>query len=378
MEQATTQDGTPGFLSKFKVELATDDWAQFHWRLGLRRIPAVLILLTAAGACHAISVGVLAAGTALSVGFAPAHPIGNSRTLAMTATACAMTVCGFVGIVTGNSYPLALAGAALGGFVFAYLALGNEDTGWIAMQGVLAFLIGAYYPGSWALAGGRAGCILLGGTVQTLSLSLIWHLEGIGHRGAEPAEAIAAAPIKNSQWLEFLSIKPLSWPVLRFSLRVAATLALAVELDHLLQLKNGYWLPMTTLVVLKPDFSHTYSGAIQRVVGTLAGVVLASLITKLLHPNQWVLIGMVAAFCWSTFSTQKVNAVMFSTSLTVFVVLLIALTGLPESEVVWHRFINTLMGCTLALTSYFAGIFMVHRAFNHAPEAMAAGSSARR
>jgi hypothetical protein len=364
--KAKTQDLTSESLPKLKVDLAAVDWTQFYGKLGARRLPAILILLTVSGACHEVAAGVLAAGSALSVGFAPAHPVGNSRTLAMVAAAGTMTICGFAGIVIGNFYPLSLAFTALSGFVFAYLTLENEDIGWIGMQGVIAFLIAAYYPGSWALAGERAGCILTGGLAQALCLLLIWHWEGLGNLGAEPTsastEAAALTSTQRPELLRLLRIDRFSWLTLRFTLRVAITLSFAVELDHLLKLKNGYWLPMTTLVVLKPDFNHTYSGGIQRVAGTLAGVILASLITKILYPNQLVLIGLVGAFCWATFSIQKANAVMFSASLTVFVVLLIALTGLPESDVVWHRFTNTFLGCTLALTSYFAGVFTVRRA----------------
>ena len=135
---------------------------------------------------------------------------------------------------------------------------------------------------------------------------------------------------------------------------------MAVELDHLLKLKDGYWLPMTTLIVLKPDFLRTYTGGIQRVAGTLAGVVFASLLTAMLRPGSIVLIALITVLGWVTFSYQKVNAVIFSAALTSYVVFLIAITGLPESTVVWHRLINTALGCMLALASHFLGFFIVH------------------
>jgi uncharacterized membrane protein YccC len=66
------------------------------------------------------------------------------------------------------------------------------------------------------------------------------------------------------------------------------------------------------------------------------------------------------ATCWLTFSAQKVNAVIFSGALTSCAIFLIAVTGLPESTVTWHRFINTALGCALALTSHFVGFFIIH------------------
>ena len=43
---------------------------------------------------------------------------------------------------------------------------------------------------------------------------------------------------------------------------------------------RGYWVPLTVLVVLRPDFASTFQRAIMRVVGTVIGLLLA---TELLH-----------------------------------------------------------------------------------------------
>ncbi len=354
-------------FSKFKVDLAATDWKQFHWQLGLRRIPAIVLLLIVGECIGQVAAGVVAAGAALSVGFAPARPVLGSRLLAMIATAICMALCGFAGILAGNSYLFTLLFAAVGGLAFAYLALGNDDTGWIAMQGLIAFLIAAYYPGTVTQGLERAGCILLGGLAQALILALVWRAEGLGSSGPEVPSAATGANTGNEGGARALFKKTaFSSLLLRFGLRVLLTLTLAVTLDHWLRLQNGYWLPMTTLIVLKPDFARTYSGAVQRVAGTLAGVVLASLITKLFAPGHAVIITLVPIFAWATFSAQKANPILFSAALTLFVILLIALTGLPESDLIWHRFLNTILGCALALGSYLAGVFSLRRYLSRA------------
>ena len=42
---------------------------------------------------------------------------------------------------------------------------------------------------------------------------------------------------------------------------------------------NGYWIPMTALLVLRPGLSDTASRAIARTIGTLAGAVLGQLLS---------------------------------------------------------------------------------------------------
>jgi uncharacterized membrane protein YccC len=263
--------------------------------------------------------------------------------------------------LAGNSYAVTILLAAAGGFACGFLALANEDWGWVAMQGIIALIIGTSYPSSWPLAAERAACICIGGVTQTLSVLFIWRLEGISKTGPEIGVAGPAGDSEYEKWPDLFR-KAMSSPVsFRFGLRVAITLCLALELDHLLKLQNGYWLPMTTLIVLKPDFDRTYTGGIQRVAGTLAGVICASLVTALLHPGIVILLALVLATGWLAFSSQKVNPVIFSAALTFFAVLLIAIAGSPESRVAWHRFINTLSGCALALVSHFVGFFILHR-----------------
>jgi uncharacterized membrane protein YccC len=46
---------------------------------------------------------------------------------------------------------------------------------------------------------------------------------------------------------------------------------------------------------------------------------------------------------------QRVSYAIFSFGITATVVLLLALTGLPEPEAAWRRILATLIGATLAI-----------------------------
>ena len=130
---------------------------------------------------------------------------------------------------------------------------------------------------------------------------------------------------------------------------------LAVVVSRSLHQINSYWLPMTALIVTKPDFYRTYTSSLGRVFGTFAGIGVASLLTHAFHPGLPVLVGLVLAFAWATFAWQKVNYALFSCALTAFIVFLVAIAGLPETAVTANRLLDTALGTLIALGSRAIG-----------------------
>ena len=358
-----------GPLSQVDLELKRVDWSKCQWRIALRRVPAITLLLLVGVMYNQPAAGVLAAGAALSVGFSGMRQLSHSRLQAMLATTLVMAVSTLAGCLIGEFQPALLPATFLFGFASGLLAVVDEDAGWITMQGAIAYLIASAFPSALGDALLRAAFIALGGIAQAFCILLIWRCEGIGRFGPETEPANSPGGT-GSRFLELWShiIHPAAESTMaystlafRFAVRVGLTLALAVELDRLLQLKNGYWLPMTTLVVLKPDFTHTYTNGVQRTAGTLVGVIAASAIAHFLRPENYTLIALVTVLTFCTFAFQKANPVIFSAALTSFAVFMIAVTGLPEAGVMWHRFLNTALGCALALVSYSIGLYFLRR-----------------
>ena len=71
----------------------------------------------------------------------------------------------------------------------------------------------------------------------------------------------------------------------RHAIRLAAALAVASVLVTVLPLERGYWVALSTLVVLRPDYSGTMSRGIERILGTLVGSVAATVIAAELRPG---------------------------------------------------------------------------------------------
>ena len=135
-------------------------------------------------------------------------------------------------------------------------------------------------------------------------------------------------------------------------MRQGATLGLGAELARLLVLPNGYWVPMTALLVLKPDFRQTFHRGLERVVGTLAGAALASLLVHAIHLDPFTMGCLIVFFAWLGYTLVNVNYAVYAVFLTAYIVFLLDFGGLTPAVVVTHRALNTALGGGLALLSY--------------------------
>jgi len=74
--------------------------------------------------------------------------------------------------------------------------------------------------------------------------------------------------------------------VLRHAARVSLVCGVDVALITLLHIDHGYWLLMTSLIVLQPHVSGTLRRGLERVGGTVGGGILAALLAATLHSQM--------------------------------------------------------------------------------------------
>jgi uncharacterized membrane protein YccC len=97
-----------------------------------------------------------------------------------------------------------------------------------------------------------------------------------------------------AMWLEtFRSNLTLRSVMCRHALRLAAVVTLDVLLMPLIHVTHGYWLAMTSLIVLRPFAGETVSRSVERVLGTVLGGVLAALLTAVLPSERELLVVIV-------------------------------------------------------------------------------------
>jgi uncharacterized membrane protein YccC len=136
--------------------------------------------------------------------------------------------------------------------------------------------------------------------------------------------------------------------LVRYAARVIVLTLLGVLAMKTLDLKHGYWLPFTALVVLQPDYGSTRLRASQRLLGTLAGSILASLVLWLHLPFPWLMAATaLTAFGFGFFLRRNYGiAVIY---ITLFVVVLTESLGPVTLALTVERFCDTFAGGLLAL-----------------------------
>jgi len=140
--------------------------------------------------------------------------------------------------------------------------------------------------------------------------------------------------------------------VCRHAIRMAATVAVAEILSRTLETPRAYWLPMTTVLVLKPEFTVTFTRGLLRIAGTIAGLLLATAMFHFLPPGIGLEVVLIAAFVFLLRWAGPANYGIFGVAVSALIVLLVSITGISPKAVIVARGLHTIMGGTLALVAY--------------------------
>jgi uncharacterized membrane protein YccC len=306
--------------------------APFRGRQALNCAPAIALLLVAGFIIHRPLEGAIAAGAAFSVGFGAYRRIRSKPWLAMLITAGAMTTTAFAGSLIGQ-YPLPFVlCSALLAAVVAWFALYEENIWWIALETVIAFFVAGHFAGPLDVALDRAAAVAIGGTVQTL-------LVGFLREPDDPPD-------------EQAPVRPALFQAHAF--RAALSVGLATLIAAHFKLGNGYWAPMTALIVLKPGLRDTGVRGLFRVSGTVSGCLAASLLALALPASPAPLVIAILVCAWLAYALQRANYAVFSAAVSATVVFLLALHE-PEAVSAVRRVIATLTGGGVALAVAYLG-----------------------
>jgi len=138
----------------------------------------------------------------------------------------------------------------------------------------------------------------------------------------------------------------------RHAVRLAVCVGLGEALGRTFELRRSYWLPMTIAIVLKPDFSATFSRGVLRLVGTFFGLVLATVLYHLLPLSPVNDVILITILVFIVRSIGPANYGVFVAAISALVVYLFAFLGVSPKDVIDARAINTVVGGALALLAY--------------------------
>lgn len=182
------------------------------------------------------------------------------------------------------------------------------------------------------------------------------------------ARRVTDSTLSTPQSEQFLSTQPdtISWRdtiknnltlnsvTFRHTLRLAILIAFSQLVSNFLPIPRGYWVTLTVLFALKPNFGGTAQIIGQRVLGTLIGGAVGIGLVMVVHsPLALALLLLLSLF--AAVSLRPLSYSLFITILTLAIVLLFEATGIGSWEIGVQRIIDTLIGGAIAL----AGIYLL-------------------
>jgi uncharacterized membrane protein YccC len=177
----------------------------------------------------------------------------------------------------------------------------------------------------------------------------------------ELQSAADAPPLTPRTWKDtfsstielFLNHLNLQSPVFRHAARLAVLVALGDILGTEVSWRRTYWLPMTIALVLKPEFTATFTRGLLRIAGTILGLLLATGLFHVFNPGMALQVILIFVFVFLLRWLGPANYGIFGIAVSALIVLLLAIGGVPPKDVIWARGVNTVVGGALALLAYW-------------------------
>lgn len=317
------------------------DWSKFEPGAAARCTVGVAIPLIVGLIIGQPSVGVFGAVGALSVGFGSFQDAEHGRVFAMFFAALGMAVSLFVGTIAGHSTGAATVAAAGWGLATGLLMALGPAVSFVGLQASVGLLVALALPGDPAAAAQRAELVVAGGVLEILLL--------LAARPRTPVDAQALRTKAVSSIQELRESASMHSPARSYAVRLCLALAAATITYRWLAWPRGSWIPLTALLVLKPELHETFARGLARMGGTIIGAACATVITVTLAPGPTLLTAFAIFFVWAGYSLFRTNYGLFTICITLYVVFLVVLAGGAEPATAKYRIVNTLIGGALAL-----------------------------
>ena len=352
----------------FLADLYAFHWTELNLRLPLVSSIAVALCLFVGLWVGHPSGGLIAGGGAFTVGFGANQRIADSRLWPMLAAIFACGSATFAGTVVGhNGYALVLA-ASGSAFIYGVLTAQNTGLSWVGQQASVALFVASAFPSAPRAGLVRAGLIFAGGAAQlvitSVGLRLLPELQknlfAIPH--SVYSSLATTLQIRRHDLLHRLHDLPLALPGLStresliYSLRLVLTVAIGSEFYRHLGIRSGYWIPMTALLVQKPAFFETFTRAASRILGTVAGAWLCTLLLAHVSLTLPAIAAAATLFAFLSFATNAVNYGLFTACLTSYIVFLLSLNQMPAPDIAHRRAWCTILGGLIALLIHLDAI----------------------
>lgn len=201
------------------------------------------------------------------------------------------------------------------------------------------FIIGSGAPSNSLHLAALNGCSLAIGSLSLAIIALIY---------ARPFGQIT--PIVTKYKFSFKGVFINYQSNLVFSLILTIAVSIANAISYLFKMPQGFWIPMTALLILKADHDFTKSRMSHRLTGTLFGSLLAVLVALLISDKLILALMMLPIMFFIVISMAR-HYGAYTAILTVMVTVMMNLMTPDGYLIATHRLIDTLLGViTVAIT----------------------------
>jgi hypothetical protein len=216
--------------------------------------------------------------------------------------------------------------------------------GLIGVLTLVVFVVFNGAPESNRSAVGQAVGVLVGGLAITIATVLphLWDRQSW-------ALALAPVPSIRERLPAGLDIRD---RFVRHGVRLSIVIGIAMLISQLDSYPHDYWIPMTVAWVTKPDKDGTTTRIVERVVGTILGIIVAVVFIDGLHASDMA-IAIFAGFGLAlAVLAVTANYPVAVVGVTVMVVSLFTFDGEPVGQTMVLRILMTIAAGVLAFLSF--------------------------
>jgi uncharacterized membrane protein YccC len=138
--------------------------------------------------------------------------------------------------------------------------------------------------------------------------------------------------------------------LLQHSLRVSLVAAFGIALYYLFDIPRGYWIVLTVMILLQPEFGSTWEKTRDRLLGTLAGAGLGTVLLMSANTFPFSFLATCIALCCFLFVYfQPKNYKLAVVFVTVMLVAMLEIAEHIDWHIALYRMFSTTIGGVLAV-----------------------------
>lgn len=152
-------------------------------------------------------------------------------------------------------------------------------------------------------------------------------------------------PLEVSLILENLTLRSNNF---KYAVRLTLAMAIGYGVSTLFAVSHTYWVLLTIITILKPVYNVTRKRNIQRVLGTLGGIVAASIILFFVSDTTALLTLLIGSMLMA-YSLLRINYLGFVIFLTIYIIITFHfLNPIEFKNLIGERLIDTFIGSVIA------------------------------